>query len=226
MKNLVLLILIIPIVIFAQGNIEGYVYNENNEKILFANVKIYNYNIELYTLSDEDGFFSFENIPMGQYNIIVSVFTNEATAYNIPVTNYKTISLKLELPSEIELDGVTVYGKKEIKWERGLFEPEAPTLQLKDAIFIGQTPIRQVSKLEKLTPGTTEDADGKISYRGGRPGSAIYYIDGMRSLGELNIPMSSIFTFETYTGGISAKYGETTSAVIAIETKSYFHYGE
>lgn len=226
MKNLALFILIIPFTIFAQGNVEGYVYNEKNEKVLFANIKIYNDHTEQYTLSNEDGFFSFENLPMGQYHIKVNVFTNEATAHNIPVANHKTITVKLELPSEIELDGVTVYGKKEIKWERGLFEPDAPTLQLKDATFIGQAPIRQMDKLEKLTPGTTEDAEGNISYRGGRPGSAVYYIDGMRSLGDLNIPMSSIYTFETYTGGISAKYGETTSAVIAIETKSYFHYGE
>ena len=37
-----------------------------------------------------------------------------------------------------------------------------------------------------------------------------------------SVPGVSIGALEAYTGGIPAKYGDTTGGVIVLETKSYF----
>ena len=42
-----------------------------------------------------------------------------------------------------------------------------------------------------------------------------------------NVPSSGISSMSVYTGGLPAKYGDTTGGVVVIETKSYLeHYYE
>jgi len=69
----------------------------------------------------------------------------------------------------------------------------------------------------KLQEGT-----GAVMIRGSRPGDAVYYIDGVKMTDLGTIPGASIGSMEAYTGGIPAKYGDTTGGVVILETKSYF----
>jgi hypothetical protein len=217
---LLLNVLLVANVSFAQGNLEGYVKKDNGEIALFVNVQVYNDLLERTTVTNEDGFFSFSNLPEGIYNIKMFAFGNETTAKDIPVSNNKTNSIRLSMinPEIVGPEGTVV-------WIKGLFDNENPTLVTKTAIDLKNEPIRTPQKLETTIAGASTDASGNVSYRGARPGSSVYYIDGMRSEGALNIPMSSIYTFDVVTGGISARYGETLSAVVSIETKSYFNMG-
>lgn len=204
---------------FSQGKLEGYVKTDEGEIAMFVNVHVYNDFSEKYTTTDVDGFFSVSGLPEGTYNVKVFSLGKESIARNIPVTNNKTNSIRLTMNTILDLPEV------EVAWFKGLFDNENPTLIIKTSDEIKQEPVRTIAKLESLNPGTSTDADGNISYRGARPGSAVYYIDGMRSDGPLNVPMSSIYTFDVITGGIPARFGETTSAVISVETKSYFNQG-
>lgn len=206
-------------VTFAQGNLEGYVKTDEGEIALFVNVQVYNNLLERTTVTNEDGFFSFSNLPVGVYDVKVFTFNKETISKNIPVSNNKTNSIRMIMNTILDLPTV------EVKWYKGFFDNENPTLVLKTAEEIKNEPIRTLQKLESTTAGATTDASGNVSYRGARPGSSVYYIDGMRSEGQLNVPMSSIYTFDVVTGGISARYGETVSAVVSIETKSYFNMG-
>ena len=69
----------------------------------------------------------------------------------------------------------------------------------------------------QFTEGSSE-----IIIRGSRPGDAIYYVDGVKTSDMSSVPGTSIGALEAYTGGIPAKYGDTTGGVIVLETKSYF----
>ena len=59
-----------------------------------------------------------------------------------------------------------------------------------------------------------------------RPGQGAYYVDGMRLDGSLDIPTAAIYSMKIHNGGIPAAFGNTTSAVVVIETKSYYNMFE
>ncbi len=65
-------------------------------------------------------------------------------------------------------------------------------------------------------------ADGQLIFRGARKGDMVYMIDGVKTNGVYNIPSAAIAGVTVYTGGIPAKYGDTTGGVVVMETKSYF----
>jgi outer membrane receptor protein involved in Fe transport len=67
-----------------------------------------------------------------------------------------------------------------------------------------------------------EGGGGQVIIRGSRPGDAVYYIDGVKMTDMSAVPGVAIGGLEAYTGGIPAKYGDTTGGVIILETKSYF----
>jgi Carboxypeptidase regulatory-like domain/TonB-dependent Receptor Plug Domain len=65
--------------------------------------------------------------------------------------------------------------------------------------------------------------DGEeLYFRGSRAGSVLYFLDGMKIRdNNVNVPSSGISTLSVYTGGIPAKYGDTTGGVVVIQTKNY-----
>ncbi|MGB1032788.1 MAG: TonB-dependent receptor plug domain-containing protein, partial [Flavobacteriales bacterium] len=67
------------------------------------------------------------------------------------------------------------------------------------------------------------DSEGQLYFRGGRPTSIVYFVDGVKISGNFQtLPSSGVGSISVYTGGIPAKYGDTTSGVIVIESKNYF----
>jgi hypothetical protein len=64
--------------------------------------------------------------------------------------------------------------------------------------------------------------DGELVFRGARKGDMIYLIDGVKTSSVANIPSAAIGGMMIYTGGIPAKYGDTTGGVVIMESKGYF----
>jgi hypothetical protein len=64
--------------------------------------------------------------------------------------------------------------------------------------------------------------DGQLVFRGARKGDMIYMMDGVKMNAVSKVPSCSIGEMMVYTGGIPAKYGDTTGGVVVMETKSYF----
>lgn len=64
--------------------------------------------------------------------------------------------------------------------------------------------------------------DGELHFRGARKGEMSYLLDGVKMRDLTAIPGCSIGAVSIYTGGIPAKYGDTTGGVVVMETKSYF----
>jgi Carboxypeptidase regulatory-like domain/TonB-dependent Receptor Plug Domain len=65
--------------------------------------------------------------------------------------------------------------------------------------------------------------DGEeLYFRGSRAGSVLYFLDGMKIRdNNVTVPSSGISTLSVYTGGLPAKYGDTTGGVVVIQTKNY-----
>ena len=61
-----------------------------------------------------------------------------------------------------------------------------------------------------------------VSIKGSRSNSTKFIVDGIEvSGGTITVPYSAIKQVKVITGGLPAKYGDTTSGVIEITTKSY-----
>ncbi|MCB0807162.1 MAG: TonB-dependent receptor, partial [Bacteroidales bacterium] len=62
--------------------------------------------------------------------------------------------------------------------------------------------------------------DGEVgSVRGARPDQTIYYVDGIRMIGDNNVPSMGIAEINVILGGIPAEYGDCRGGVVQITTK-------
>ncbi len=143
------------------------------------------------------------------YRTIVDVKPNQ-------ITFVPTISLRDSSEMEVE---VFVYSEP-------LINPEETSMRTITYKEIKNSPhIRSLSKLVgSMTSDIKVSEDGRDSYvRGSRSDAAIYFVDGVKMMeGRINVPGVAIGSVTVYTGGVPAKYGDVTSGVIIVETKSYF----
>jgi len=79
-----------------------------------------------------------------------------------------------------------------------------------------------IGAIVNSTPGVYQKKDGEaINIRGSRSGASLFIIDGVKVIGDPQIPNSAIEEVVVITGGLPAQYGDTTSGVVIINTKSY-----
>lgn len=65
------------------------------------------------------------------------------------------------------------------------------------------------------------ERSNKIGFRGSRTDATQYYVDGVKVIGELNIPQMGIDQVTVITGGLPAQYGDATGGVVLITTGSF-----
>lgn len=221
MKNLTLLpavlflyVFMTPISSIAQGNIEGIVLDEfTSEPIPYSNIHLEkDDSIILSTTTNYEGNFYLDNIPNGTYAVKIETFGKSQRYTDVKIFN-ETLILNLTYNATIETETI------DIEWHRGLFTKEY--IKTYDTELLENLGIVNIIEIETMGTTTVETDEG-VSYKGARPGTAVYYIDGVRTYNDLYIPMSSVGSIEVYNGGVPAQYGNTTSAVIVVETKSYF----
>lgn len=78
----------------------------------------------------------------------------------------------------------------------------------------------QTTLIEGRTGGVNF-ADCQLHNRGARSDANIYFIDGVKVIGNLGIPHSAIQQINYYTGGLPANFGDVTGGVVDIRTTSY-----
>lgn len=220
MKKLLMLIMCFSTLgIFAQGKIEGTATNEKGEPIELGNI-IINQNGKLVTgtTTNFEGFYYIDNLKEGEYEIIVSYMGIKSAPKKVQVSESNIMICDFSYELVNEMTTVVITGRT------SLFNPEEPhIMETKSADFV-ETGKKDVEKIVSTGPSITQDKSGNISFRGSRPGAANYYIDGMSVQGEIGIPTSSIYSMKVYNGGMPARFGNSTGAVIEVRTKSYFDY--
>jgi hypothetical protein len=106
-----------------------------------------------------------------------------------------------------------------VKIEKDIIKLKILTEDIENSVFM-RNPLELLggtSSEIQMTEGSND-----IIIRGSRPGDAIYYIDGIKMTDMGTIPGVAIGGLEAYTGGIPAKYGDTTGGVVVLQTKGYF----
>lgn len=206
----------------AYGEVIGRVVDSDSMSIFSATVFTESNGIIYRDVTDAKGKFRISAIPAGKYKF--SVVYEKDTMANISgeismdgIENLQTIVFN---PKGAVLDVVNiVYDREQIHLKYGV----APEIKM-NAEQIKQSPLKfdQKAMIASMTSDVKVTEDGELVFRGARKGDMIYMMDGVKVRNVSNVPSASIGGMMVYTGGIPAKYGDTTGGVVVMETKSYF----
>lgn len=200
------------------GMIKGKVYNSDSTSVIpYAQVKIQVAGNTIGATTDLEGRYTIDAIPTGTYNITsestldgkititgVKVGADQITDLNVYLQGGivgEIITVKYTAP-KIDINTMTKISSDELKNNIDLRDPK--------------TMITKKSSEVKM------DENNNLIIRGSRPGDVVYFVDGIKQTDMQAVPGVAIGGMTLYTGGIPAKYGDTTGGVIILETKSYF----
>jgi len=218
---LVLMFSIFSLAMFAQsGEISGKITDENGEGVPFASVAIVENGkpTGMGATTNFDGFYSVKPLNPGKYDVQFSnVGYTTIREVGVVVKNDQTTYMDKKLsPSEQVIEEVVI-----IKYKVPLIDAgETSSKNTVTAEDIADLPTRNIQNIASTTAGVQQtDKGGAINIRGGRGDAIVYYIDGIRVSGNVNLPVSAVEQIDIITGGVSSKFGNSTSGVINISTK-------
>ncbi|MFT5828569.1 MAG: outer membrane receptor for ferrienterochelin and colicin, partial [Urechidicola sp.] len=218
---LVLMFSILSLGLFAQsGEISGKITDENGEGVPFASVAIVENGSPTGTgaTTDFDGFYSIKPLNPGKYDVQFSnIGYTTIREVGVVVKNDQTTYMDKKLsPSEQMIEEVVVVQYKVPLIDAG----ETSSKNTVTAEDIADLPTRSIQNIASTTAGVQQsDKGGGINIRGGRGDGVVYYVDGIRVSGNVNLPVSAVEQIDIITGGVPAKFGNSTSGVINISTK-------
>ncbi len=219
---------LVPATLSSQvGSIRGHVYDASNgEPIIFANLVI-----EGTTIggnSDEQGFFTLTDIPVGEQNLIVSYIGYEDITTLVSVKESSINYYKVEIsPGGIQLGAVDISAERQqARTEVRISKLQVSKKQIKALPSTGGD--ADLLQYLQVLPGviSTGDQGGQLFIRGGSPVQNKILLDGLT----IYNPFHSIGLFSTFeteiirnvdvlTGAFNADHGGRISAVVDINTR-------
>lgn len=206
----------------ALGEVDGVVRDaKTNQTIFGAHVFIKDNDRVYQTKTDPDGSFRISAIPAGKYLLHIKYYddTMKNILADVPMDDICRLGV-IKFDSKIQLlDGGTVTATAKIKLVDGFL----PVTQI-DQEMIKSSPAKFDPKalIASMTTDVRLTDDGELVFRGARKGDMIYMMDGIKSDKIGTVPSCAIGRMMVYSGGLPAKYGDTTGGVVVMETLSYF----
>lgn len=211
----------------ASGTIEGAVKDSSGGAIAGATVQIINpvSKYERTTTTDAEGRFRFANVPFNPYHVSVKASGFSDFSQDADVRSVVTLSLNIELKVAganttvtVESEGndlVETDSTPHTDVDRGLFDK----LPL-------ESPSSSVSSLVTLaSPGVVADSNGLFHGLGDHAENS-FSVDGQPITDQQSkvfsnqIPIESIQSLEVISGAPPAEFGDKTSLVIKVTTRS------
>ena len=214
--------------VFAQkgGIVRGNVFDKDTgEPIIYGTVILDGTDFGMNT--DLDGFFSFSDVPAGEYNLIITYVGYENYEEKITVEDRKILYKNIEIsPSSVRLETFNISGRKsKARTNVTVSQLSVSASELKSLPSAGDPDIAQYLP---VIPGviSTGDQGGQIYIRGGSPVQNLMLLDGIpiinpfHSIGFFSVfETEAIKSVDVLTGGFGAKYGGRLSAVVDIKTR-------
>ena len=212
--------------VFAQqyGEIHGVIKDKNGLTLPGATVIASTDNSSHPVITDMDGKFKIKPLVPGIYKITVTFIgmqsfeINSVPVYADDVNVLSSIELK---EARIDLPEAEVY-----TYVDPLIRKDGVSKAIIRAADIKHNPARRniQGMIATITPQVTVNpATQELHFKGSRSGAVVYFVDGMKINGQFaGLPTAGIGSMSVYTGGVPAKYGDTTGGVIVIESKNYF----
>lgn len=229
MKKIIILLALGVLVVqssFGQafGEIIGKVYDSEGAPVMDVQVLTYVGGNLQGTTTDSLGKFRLKPLDAGTYNLEFRFTGKNSVSYSGVVVNPDKITYiqDVTLQDKGELAKIEIVSFKE-----PLIYRDGGNVTCLLAKELKQMSVSHGGDLKRIAASLTSDiktsANGEeLYFRGSRSGAVIYMLDGVKIRENVpNIPSSGISKMMVYTGGVPAKYGDTTGGVIVIETKSY-----
>ena len=201
----------------SQGRLKGKITDENGEAVPFANVIVEKGGGQVAgASSDFDGNYDINPIPPGTYDLKAScIGYNPFVLKNIVIPANKITPYNIKMTSgAIKIDEVVV-----IDYEIPLISADntqsGATITAEE---IAKLPVRSAEGVAASVGGVFS-SDGEVgSIRGSREG-AVYYIDGVKVIGNGSVPQGAIDQIEVVMGGTQAMYGDAMGGIINVTTR-------
>jgi outer membrane receptor protein involved in Fe transport len=219
----IVLVLTSSLLAFSQtgsGTLKGRISDKKTqEPIPFANIIVEIGGVQIGgSTTDFDGNFMIKPIPPGKVDLKASyVGYTPFTMKGIVIFPDKIAFQNIELqPQSVNLQEVEVV------------EYKVPLISKDQTVSGGTVTSEDIAKMANKSAdavattigGVGTDANGNItSMRGQRSTGTVYYIDGMRVIGNNALPQSAIEQVEVILGGTPASYGDATGGIISVTTK-------
>lgn len=169
--------------------------------------------------TDDNGKYSIAPIEPGTYTVKFKLLDQEESITGVTVNPNSTRYLDMKFKAQgSTLDQVDIVADRE--FDIPVFEKDAPTGSTIGGKEIQNLGTRDVTSLATLTPGvsSSDEGDNSIRIKGARANATVYYVDGQKVRGGVNLPQSAIATMQVITGGTPAEFGDFTGGVISITT--------
>ncbi len=198
------------------GKLAGKVLDaQTGEPVIGANVIIEG--TYLGAAADVDGYYYINNIPPGEYTVIVS-----SVGYERTVINKVPIKIDLTFKLDVKLNSTTISTKEVvINAQRPLVQKDLTSTSVTiSSNDIKMMPVESVGQIINLQAGVVGG-----HFRGGRSDEVAYLVDGLPVTDAFNgsLPLqvenSSIREMEVISGTFNAEYGQAMSGVVNIVTQ-------
>ena len=209
------------------GSINGTVVDPTGAVVAKATVEIRNpvSGLDRSTTTDAAGKFEFTNIPFNPYHLVVTAEGFAATVQDVEPRSAVPVSVAIKL----KVSGATT--QVTVEAEGGDLIENDPTFHTDvDKNLFDKLPLEsQSSSLSNLvtlaTPGISADSNG-LFHGLGEHAEASFSVDGQPITDQQSkifsnqIPLDSIQSMEVIAGAPPAEYGDKTSVVINVTTRS------
>ncbi len=230
MKSLLGLLLLLngAVGLLAQtGTVRGNVFDQDSgEPIIYGNVRLEG--TMLGTTTDLDGFFNLTNVPIGEYNLVVTYLGYDSTSIAVTLKEggiaYQQVYIQA---AAVELTSVDISGQRE--QARSDVQVSKLTVTAEQIRSLPSTGgVADIAQYLPVLPGiiVSGDQGGQLYIRGGAPIQNKILLDGMTIYNPFHsIGFVSVFETETIrsvdvlTGGFNAEYGGRISAIVDIKTR-------
>lgn len=227
--QLSLLLLLFPLALVAQqkGTIRGFIYDkQNGEPVLFTPVFLKG--TQLGSLTDVNGFYSISDVPVGNYELMVSTIGFDTLMVPVTILANQVVSKQLYVTkTTVNLKAVEVSAEREAqKTEVRTSVTKITPKEIRSVPSVGGEP--DLAQYLQVLPGVVFSGDqgGQLYIRGGTPIMNKVLLDGMivynpfHSIGLFSVFDTDVMrNAEIYTGGFPADYGDRISSVMDITTR-------
>ena len=216
--------LIFTVVVFAQkntGSIRGTV--ETNDQKPAASVTVHLTGVDKLAQTNDEGTFSLNNIPAGNYNIEVSLVGYETLTQTVSIQADKTIHVDLSLKlSDKQLKEVIVTSTYKFKSTQSDYANKMPLANLENSqsysavtkdlikdqvLFSVDDALRNVSGMQKMWDATGRAGDGGAYYDLRGFSSQVTMRDGVASMITATNDAANIEKIEILKGPSATLYG-------------------
>src|ERR1700685_3023090 len=208
------------------ASISGTITDPSGGVVPNANVTIHNpvSGYERSTSTDSSGNFNFPNVPFNPYHLSVTAKGFATYAEDVEVRSSVPVTVAIALKVEGGSSSITVEGGGDLLENDSTFHTDV------DRALFEKLPLEsQSSSLSSLvtltTPGIAADSNGLFHGLGDHAENS-FSVDGQPITDQQSkvfsnqIPLDSIQSMEVISGAPPAQYGDKTSVVIDVTTRS------